>query len=754
MDEEENFARLLSASTPAPKPQWGTPDDSVAADPWANPFADADAGSGWGEPGISSFQPSTSTASAPAPESPEQSVHDLPPDPPSVIAARERAELEGASGGFGSGGFGGGFDEDPYAPSPFGTPAARSPTKSLEPAKKSSPVVSQKHIPAGLIDEELLNESDPSVSLKKAFVKHNTPAGTSSAPATPDKKYVFKPKDKPVLPALPPAKKEVNPASIPLPESIAGTPTTSRPETPTLSTDRVNISPLETPTGETEKDFGFQSLAIGSSGMNGSSSPTAGRFGGRGWGAIEADDTPLTGSGDPWNEGGSGGWNNDSATKEESDDDSEDNAPLRSSERPGSGDSTSSPDRRAKRLNTPMFQITVSDPTKVGDPVRGHVVYTVKTRTTSPHYRRGDFSVLRRYSDFLWLFEQLCANNPGVIVPPIPDKHPFGRFQDQFIETRRAALQRALGKMTSHPILQLDPDLRLFLESESFAMDIKNRRSQTPESTSSSGLLGSWTGPKYVEQDDWFDQRKAYLDHLETQLKGISKSLDIASKARLDMADSLSAFSDSTFALSESDLGAAMCTAFKKLSDLVRREKEMNENQAKDDVSKLLNLSDEYIRFIQSVRLAFASRVKAYHYWQSCEKEVNKVRSAREKQRLAGRAGGSGHEVGEVSSQLYYSRCSALTSQAERRARDAAAEFEAQSKLVKAEFARFERERVDEFRTTLSNHLDDQIRRQRDITTAWEDYHAMLLKMVQRAQAQQQAQAEAQAQARAAAAAA
>lgn len=92
-----------------------------------------------------------------------------------------------------------------------------------------------------------------------------------------------------------------------------------------------------------------------------------------------------------------------------------------------------------------------------------------------------------------------------------------------------------------------------------------------------------------------------------------------------------------------------------------------------------------------------------------------------------------------------------LTTEAERRARDAAAEFEAQSKLVKAEFARFERERVDEFRTTLSKHLDDQIRRQRDITTAWEDYHAMLLKMVQRAQAQQQAQAEAQAQARAAA---
>lgn len=78
--------------------------------------------------------------------------------------------------------------------------------------------------------------------------------------------------------------------------------------------------------------------------------------------------------------------------------------------------------------------------------------------------------------------------------------------------------------------------------------------------------------------------------------------------------------------------------------------------------------------------------------------------------------------------------------------RDTSADFEAQSKLVKAEFARFERERVDEFRKTLTANLDGQIVRQRELVTAWEEYHAMLLKMVQRSQAQAQ-QAHVQAQA-------
>lgn len=47
-------------------------------------------------------------------------------------------------------------------------------------------------------------------------------------------------------------------------------------------------------------------------------------------------------------------------------------------------------------------------------------------QTTSPHYRRAEFSVLRRFSDFLWLYEAVSSNNPGVVVPPVPDKHPFG----------------------------------------------------------------------------------------------------------------------------------------------------------------------------------------------------------------------------------------------------------------------------------------------------------------------------------------
>jgi len=99
-------------------------------------------------------------------------------------------------------------------------------------------------------------------------------------------------------------------------------------------------------------------------------------------------------------------------------------------------------------------------------------MYTVHTRTTSTAFQKSAFSVLRRYSDFLWLYETLSNNNPGVVVPPVPDKNAIGRFDDTFVKQRRFALEKCITKMANHPVLGKDDDLRLFLESDTFSLDV------------------------------------------------------------------------------------------------------------------------------------------------------------------------------------------------------------------------------------------------------------------------------------------
>ena len=153
----------------------------------------------------------------------------------------------------------------------------------------------------------------------------------------------------------------------------------------------------------------------------------------------------------------------------------------------------------------PSFSIYVGDPHKVGDLTSSHTEYSVTTKTSSKGYRNPEFTVSRRYRDFLWLYTQLHNNNPGVIIPPPPEKQAVGRFEADFVESRRAALERMLNKTACHPILQHDGDLKLFLESDAFNVDIKNKERKDVglgESKSMFGSMLSSSSGKFVEHDD------------------------------------------------------------------------------------------------------------------------------------------------------------------------------------------------------------------------------------------------------------
>lgn len=153
----------------------------------------------------------------------------------------------------------------------------------------------------------------------------------------------------------------------------------------------------------------------------------------------------------------------------------------------------------------PSFSIYVGDPHKVGDLTSSHTEYSVTTKTTSKGYRNPEFTVSRRYRDFLWLYTQLHNNSPGVIIPPPPEKQAVGRFETDFVESRRAALERMLNKTATHPILQHDSDLKLFLESEAFNVDIKNKERKDVGLSENKGMFGSMlsgNSGKFIEHDD------------------------------------------------------------------------------------------------------------------------------------------------------------------------------------------------------------------------------------------------------------
>lgn len=61
--------------------------------------------------------------------------------------------------------------------------------------------------------------------------------------------------------------------------------------------------------------------------------------------------------------------------------------------------------------------------------------------------------VSRRYKNFDWLHERLMEKFCLIPIPPLPDKQISGRYEEQFIEHRRAQLQQFVDWVCRHPIL-------------------------------------------------------------------------------------------------------------------------------------------------------------------------------------------------------------------------------------------------------------------------------------------------------------
>ncbi|KAI0598843.1 vacuolar sorting protein [Biscogniauxia sp. FL1348] len=377
---------------------------------------------------------------------------------------------------------------------------------------------------------------------------------------------------------------------------------------------------------------------------------------------------------------------------------------------------TSQPSVSIEQAAKPSFYITVGDPHKVGDLTSSHIVYSVRTRTTSKGYKQPEFEVKRRYRDFLWLYNTMHGNNPGVVVPPPPEKQALNRFESNFVESRRAALEKMCNKIAAHPTLQRDPDLKLFLESESFNIDVKHKERREPLPSESKGVWGSFGlnvggGSKFVEQDDWFHDRRVYLDALESQLKALMKSMDIMVNQRKAMAEAAADFSASLHALSTVELSPTLSGPLDALSDLQITIRDVYDRQAQQDVLTFGITIDEYVRLIGSVKQAFGQRQKAFYSWHSAESELQKRKASQDKLLRQGR-----------SQQDRLNQVGAEVADAERKVHQARLLFEDMGRLMRAELDRFEREKVEDFKSSVETFLESAVEAQKELIEKWETF--------------------------------
>ena len=113
---------------------------------------------------------------------------------------------------------------------------------------------------------------------------------------------------------------------------------------------------------------------------------------------------------------------------------------------------------------------------------------------------------------------------------------------------------------------------------------------------------------------------------------------------------------------------------------------------------------DEYIRLIGSVKTAFQQRQKSYHSWHAAEQELQKRKTNQDKLLRQGR-----------SQQDRLNQLSADVADAERRVHQARLLFDDMGRLMRSELERFEREKVEDFKSGVETYLESAVEAQKEV---------------------------------------
>uniref|UniRef100_F7G234 Sorting nexin-1 n=1 Tax=Macaca mulatta TaxID=9544 RepID=F7G234_MACMU len=358
------------------------------------------------------------------------------------------------------------------------------------------------------------------------------------------------------------------------------------------------------------------------------------------------------------------------------------------------------------------------------DGMNAYVAYKVTTQTSLPLFRSKQFAVKRRFSDFLGLYEKLSEKHSqnGFIVPPPPEKSLIGMTKvkvgkedsssAEFLEKRRAALERYLQRIVNHPTMLQDPDVREFLEKEELP------RAVGTQTLSGAGLLKMFNKAtdavskmtiKMNESDIWFEEKLQEVECEEQRLRKLHAVVETLVNHRKELALNTAQFAKSLAMLGSSEDNTALSRALSQLAEVEEKIEQLHQEQANNDFFLLAELLSDYIRLLAIVRAAFDQRMKTWQRWQDAQATLQKKREAEARLLWANKPDKLQQAKDEILE--WESR----VTQYER-------DFERISTVVRKEVMRFEKEKSKDFKNHVIKYLETLLYSQQQLAKYWEAF--------------------------------
>lgn len=358
-------------------------------------------------------------------------------------------------------------------------------------------------------------------------------------------------------------------------------------------------------------------------------------------------------------------------------------------------------------------------------------------------------SVLRRYSDFLWLHDRLHSQRPGAIVPPLPEKQAVSRFSPEFVEERRGALERFLRRVVLHPELMDCEALAVFLRGDDMtfrhAKSVKDGSvgrqgggssnfgedeseiggimassslsgagafNQTP--TKTAGIKKWFSEAKTTlsndlvssPDDDLFDEIERYIESLSVQMKRVSNQAAGLVRKSKEIANGLFELGLAFHQLGQSE-GETLGKKLQSMGSTADTLSQLSAQHADAEWKKLEEPFKDYLKTIHAVKVALSKRHDKRVSYTALLHEIQTREVNLHRLRMSPGRDGQAYST-EMSIQRYQAAAEV--------AREAYAEC---SQRVLREVDRFKREKAEEMKRVVLEFIMLEIELNRSMEKIW-----------------------------------
>jgi sorting nexin-1/2 len=369
------------------------------------------------------------------------------------------------------------------------------------------------------------------------------------------------------------------------------------------------------------------------------------------------------------------------------------------------------------------FEVLVSDPEKKGDGLMNqYTSYKLLTKIDGGSGHSKTNSVVRRFNDFAWLHSQLEAKYRGCLIPPVHDKHYMGRFDSDFIDERKRALETFLARIAVHPDLSKSQDVELFLLGDDEALaKAKSGKDDKKESKGFMGMMSkaaqsishAFSSKEREKSSDDVACEKivTYASGLEAQLGLLQAKIDALTAKTKEFGSVWFEFGsvcNETGQYETAAKEAELASAFTRLSDAANKVSLLFFKLREDETVHFVEPFKDYIRVVKAVQAMLVVRATVLR---SYNQSLGVLESRQAD--LAKVSGVAGREAKQATLEK-------SVTEAQANVERAGAELKQVTAGCMAEVHRFRAEKYRDLKTRIRDFVAKQIEMCHKVQAAWE----------------------------------